>query len=75
MAGVEPDDLIGIEVTATVYTQESGIYTNKKLRNIHIRRGSSMTAGSPTHSGSESPWLEAKVSEELNGKVRTGLSR
>ena len=56
MAGVEPDDLIGIEVTATVYTQESGIYTNKKLRNIHIRRGSSMTSGSPNsvHS-SESP--------------------
>ena len=44
MNDVEPEDLIGIEVTATVYTQISGQYENKRLRNIHVARGSGMTS-------------------------------
>jgi len=57
MSEVEPEDLIGIEITATVYTQVSGQYENKRVRNIHVRRGSSMTStiGESTgHSGSGS---------------------
>ncbi len=44
MSEVEPEDLIGLEITATVYTQQNGQYENKRVRNIHVRRGSSMTS-------------------------------
>jgi len=44
MSEVEPEDLIGIEITATVYTQVSGQYENKRVRNVHIRRGTGMTS-------------------------------
>ena len=42
MNSVEPEDLIGIEVTGTVYTQQSGQYENKRIRNIHVRHGSGL---------------------------------
>ena|SRR5947209_8689567 len=55
MNEVEPDDLIGIDVTATVYTQQSGQYENKRLRNIHVRRGTGMTSTIGSTTGWNNP--------------------
>ena len=43
MNTVEKEDLIGIQVTATVFTEEKGQYTNKRMRNVHRRMGSGMS--------------------------------